>query len=84
VGRFPVVEGLVAILDRSIEGRHHGGGEEDIEGGDGLDAKDAGFPVERIGCQDIKRSCEQRSWSWVSRTSSVHGGGHAVLPAADR
>lgn len=37
VGGFPVVERLVAVLDRGEEGGDQAGGEEEVKGRDGLD-----------------------------------------------
>jgi len=39
VGGFPVVEGLVAVLDRGVERGDDIGAEEDVEGRYGLDGE---------------------------------------------
>lgn len=47
VSRLPVVEGLVAVLNRREPGGDEGGGEEPVKGRDGLHRVGAGSPVKK-------------------------------------
>lgn len=47
MGRFPVIEGLVAVLDGGEEGRDQVGGQENIKGRDGFNCEGRGSSVFR-------------------------------------
>lgn len=54
---LPVVEGLVAVLDRGEEGGKEVGAEEDVKGRDGLDGK--GILDGPEGCFSVSCSAQE-------------------------
>lgn len=57
--RLPVVEGLVAVLDRCGEGRDEGRGKKDVEGGYGLYDVGRGFPGGHVS------TVSYNSYAWI-------------------
>ena len=85
VGGLPVVEGLVAVLDRGEEGGDGVGGQEDVEGRDGLDGEgvlDGPSGGGKCQCGPVGDEAAWRSsmCTTAPERKSLRVSGHSLFP----